>query len=182
VGAIFALAGCASAPASPAAHLPRYGAEAAALLDDGLSGHLFETAFVPGTAGDDPHFEDRVRASESIWHVKVATVSRSGSLGDNRRYDLSFRTLDVLAGPAPTSAVALSISGKDPAFHWLDRTGGAWVGHELLLFVRHYRAGNEPVLHFHGESVSPELRTRIAQIRAAMADEARERAAPPAKK
>ncbi len=182
LGAASLLLGCGAAPQSPASRLPSYGAEAAALLDDGLSGHLFDTAFVPGIAGDDPHFEDRVRASESIWQVKVATVSRSGSQGDNRRYDLSFRTLDVLSGPPPAGPVALSVSGKEPSFHWLDRTGGAWVGHELLLFVRNYRSGDKAVLHFHGEPVSPELRARIAEIRAAMAAQARERAAPAAKK
>ncbi|MET0793043.1 MAG: hypothetical protein ABW061_16095 [Polyangiaceae bacterium] len=177
------LVACASAPesrADRAARLPRYGAEAANLLDDGFSGHLFETAFVPGTAGDDPHFEERVRAAESIWLVKVATVSREGSLGNNRRYSLVFRELETLAGPRPSGAIALTVSGKDPSFHWLDRVGGAWVGREVSLMVRNYGAGEQSVLHFHGEPSSPELRTRILEIRAAQA--ARERAAPAPKK
>ncbi len=134
---------------------------------------MFETAFVPGTAGDDPHFEDRVRAAHSIWLLKVATVSREGSLGNNRRYELIFRTLEGLAGPAPPAQVSLTISGKDPSFHWLDRVGGAWVGRELLLMARDYRAG-EPgaatetrVMHFHGEPNTPELRARVRSIRAA---------------
>jgi hypothetical protein len=157
-----------------------YGAEQAALLDDGFSGHLFETAFTPGVAGDDPHFEARVRAAESIWQLKVATVSLEGSLGNNRRYGLVFRTLDTLAGPAPAGPVALSVSAKDPAFHWLDRVGGAWVGHELFLMVGRYRVGEEVVLHFHGEPSSPELRARIGEIRAFAA--VTQRAAPRAQK
>lgn len=174
------LGACASAPRSPAAGLPRYGAEAANLLDDSFSGHLFETAFVPGTAGDDSHFDDRVRAAESIWRVKVATVSREGSIGSNRRYNLVFRELETLAGPPPSGLIALTVSGKDPAFGWLDRVGGAWVGREVLLMVRNYRAGAQAVLHFHGEPSSPELRERIRQVRAAQT--ARERAAPAPKK
>jgi hypothetical protein len=171
---------CAPAPQSLASRFPRYGAEAANLLDDSLSGHLFETAFVPGNAGDDSHFDDRVRAAESIWLVKVATVSREGSLGDNRRYNLVFRELETLAGPRPSSAISLTVSGKDPSFHWLDRVGGAWVGHEVSLLVRNYRAGDQVVMHFHGEPSSPELRARILEVRAAQA--ARERAAPASKK
>ena len=120
-------------------------------------------------AGDDTHFEDRVRAAESIWVLKVATVSREGSVGDNRRYGLVFRTLGGLAGPLPTAPVSLTISAKDRSFHWLDRVGGAWVGHEVLLMVRNYRAQEEALLHFHGEPNTPELRARIAEIRATAA-------------
>ncbi|MEO6601505.1 MAG: hypothetical protein ABIQ16_16630 [Polyangiaceae bacterium] len=173
---------CASAPESPVSRLPRYGAEVARLLDDGFSGHLFETAFVPGTAGDDSRFDDRVRAAESIWLVKVATVSREGSFGDNRRYNLVFRELETLAGPRPIGAISLTVSGKDPSFHWLDRVGGAWVGREVSLMVRSFRAGDQVVTHFHGEPSSPELRARILQVRMAQATAARERAAPAAQK
>jgi hypothetical protein len=173
---------CAPPPQSPASRLPRYGAEAARLLDDSFSGHLFETAFVPGTAGDDPHFDGRVRAAESIWLVKVATVSREGSFGDNRRYNLVFRELETLAGPRPNSVISLTVSGRDPSFHWLDRMGGAWVGREVSLMVRNYRAGDRVVMHFHGEPSSPELRARILEVRKAQAARARERAAPTSRK
>jgi hypothetical protein len=168
--AICEFACAAPPPISPAAGLPRYGADDATLLDDGLSGHLFETAFVPGNAGDDPHFQDRVLRAEHIWLVKVATVSREGSqgaLGDNRSYSLSFKPLASLAGELPTEPISLTISGKDPAFHWLDRVEGAWVGHEVLLMVRRYRNGDNVVLHFHGEPNSPALRTQILEIRRA---------------
>lgn len=182
--------GCAeSPPPTDASRLPAYGAEDAALLDDAFSGHLFETAFVPGTAGDDVRFDDRVRAAHSIWLVKVATISREGSMGGNRRYELTFRTLEGLAGPPPPPLVSLTISGKDPSFHWLDRVGGAWVGRELLLMARDYRAneagepgeaGTTQVMHFHGEPNTPELQARIRAIRAAAT--AAERAAHPPKK
>lgn len=162
---------CAAPPVrSPAAGLPSYGADDATLLDDGLSGHLFETAFVPGSAGDDPHFRDRILRAESIWLVKVATVSREGSegaLGDSRSYGLSFRALESLAGPPPKGMISLTISGKDPAFHWLDRVQGAWVGHELLLLVRRYRNGDSIALHFHGEPNVAALRAQILEIRRA---------------
>ncbi len=173
-------------PAGDASQLPVYGAEDAALLDDGFSGHLFETAFVPGTAGDDVHFEDRVRAAHSIWLVKVATVSLAGGFGNNRRYELTLRTLEGLAGPPPPAQVSLTISGKDPSFHWLDRVGGAWVGRELLLMTRDYRAGEAGeanqtrVMHFHGEPNNPELQARVRAIRASAA--AAERAARAPKK
>jgi hypothetical protein len=147
--------------------LPRYGAEDATLLDDGLSGHLFETAFVPGNAGDDAHFRDRVLRAEQIWLVKVATVSREGSLGENRSYALSFKPLESLAGALPSAPISLTISGKDPAFHWLDRVQGGWVGHEVLLMVRRYREGDKVVLHFHGEPNSAALQSQILQIRRA---------------
>ncbi len=156
-------------PRSPADGLPSYGAHDASLLDDSFSGHLFETAFVPGVAGDDPHFNDRVRRAEDIWLVKVATVSREGSVDDKRRYSLSFRPVASLAGPLPTGPVSLTISAKDPAFHWLDRVGGAWVGKEVLLMTRAYRAGDDVVLHFHGEPNLPELRDRINLVREAAA-------------
>jgi len=160
--------GCAAPPPrSPAEGLPRYGAEDATLLDDGLSGHLFETAFVPGNAGEDAHFRDRVLRAEQIWIVKVATVSREGSLGDNRRYGLSFKPLASLSGALPAEPISLTISGKDPAFHWLDRVQGGWVGHEVVLMVRHYRDGDKVVLHFHGEPNSPTLQSQILQIRRA---------------
>lgn len=176
---LLAAVGCAATPPpTDASHLQEYGAEDAALLDDAFSGHLFETAFVTGTAGDDPRFDDRVRAAHSIWLVKVATVSREGSLGDNRRYEVSLRTVTGLAGPPPP--VSLTISGKDPSFHWLDRVGGAWVGQELLLLTRDYRAGERVIMHFHGEANTPELQARILSIRAAAA--AAERAAQAAKK
>ena len=149
-------------------------------MDDGFSGHLFETAFIPGVAGDDSHFEDRVRASASIWVLKVATVSREGSFGDNRRYGLVFRTLESLAGPLPAGPVSITISAKDRSFHWLDRVGGAWVGHEVLLMARSYRGQDEAVLHFHGEPNTPELRARIADIRAT--SDTLERAAPATRK
>jgi len=164
---LIAVACAASRPPVDVSHLPEYGAEDASLLDDGFSGHLFETAFVTGIAGDDPHFEDRVRAAHSIWLVKVATVSREGSVGNNRRYELIFRTLEGLVGPAPPPQLSLTISGKDPSFHWLDRVGGAWVGRELLLLTRSYRAGEQAVLHFHGEPNTPELQARIRSVRAA---------------
>ena len=165
------LAGACSAPPpkSPAAGLPTYSAEDANLLDDSFSGHLFDTAFVPGVAGDDAHFDDRVLSAEQIWVLKVATVSREGSIGDSRRYELTFRTLAGLLGPLPTGPVSLSISGKDPAFHWLDRVGGSWVGTEVLLMVRHFGAGDRVVLHFHGEPNTPELQARINRIRQAPA-------------
>jgi hypothetical protein len=178
--ALLAAACAASPPAADASHLPAYGAEDAALLDDGLSGHLFETAFVPGTAGDDPRFEDRVRAAHSIWLVKVATVSREGSLESNRRYDVTLRVLAGLAGPPPPAQVSLTISGKDPSFHWLDRVGGAWVGRELLLMARDYRAGGQAIMHFHGEPSTPELQARVRSIRASAL--AAERAAQSTKK
>jgi hypothetical protein len=186
VAALLALACSTTPPPTDASRLPDYGAEDATLLDDGFSGHLFETAFVPGSAGDDIHFEDRVRAAESIWLVKVGTVSLGGGMGNNRHYELSFRILVGLAGPPPPAQVSLTISGKDPSFHWLDRVGGAWVGRELLLMVRDYRAGEAGapnaarVMHFHGEPNSPELRTRIRGIRAAASRA--ERAAPPPQK
>ncbi|HEX3852548.1 MAG TPA: hypothetical protein VHW01_16380 [Polyangiaceae bacterium] len=154
-------------PKSPADGLPSYSPEDASLLDDNFSGHLFETAFVPGVAGDDPHFAERALRAESIWVVKVATVSREGSLEHNRRYELSFRTLESLAGAPSTAPFSLTISGKDPTFHWLDRVGGAWVGKEVLLMVRNFRSGDELVMHFHGEPNTAELRARIGQIRAA---------------
>jgi len=188
--ALLAVACAATPSASDISRLPEYGAEDASLLDDGFSGHLFETAFVPGNAGDDVRFEDRVRASDSIWLVKVATMSREGSTGNNRRYELTFRTLEGLAGPPPPPEVTLTISGKDPSFHWIDRVGGAWVGRELLLMSRDYRdreasAGGSPgaarrVMHFHGEPNSPELQTRIRAIRSAA--RAAERAAQAQKK
>ena len=178
VALLFAAACAKPPPPSAASRLPQYGAEDASLLDDGFSGHLFETAFVPGVAGNDPHFEDRVRVAQSIWAVKVATVSREGSMGLNRRYELTFRTLEGLAGAPPPSHLTLSISAKDPSFHWLDRVGGTWVGRELLLMVRDYRAGERTVVHFHGEPNSPELRARVLAIRAAAdAAAAAERAA-----
>jgi hypothetical protein len=159
--------GCSAAPVkSPASGLPSYGAEDAALLDDGLSGHLFETAFVPGNAGDDPHFQNRVLRAEDIWLVKVATVSREGMLGDNRSYGLTFRPLESLAGPLPTEPISLTISARDPSFHWLDRVEGGWVGHEVLLMVRRYGDGDNVVLHFHGEPNTPVLRAQILEIRA----------------
>ncbi len=182
---VVALVGaCASPPPkSPADGLPSYDAEDASLLDDSFSGHLFETAFVPGVAGDDPHFDERVARAECIWLVKVATVSREGSLNENRRYSLAFRPLETLAGPLPTEPVSLTVSAKDPAFHWLDRVGGAWVGKEVWLMTRNYReaptegtqqpenggAGgpSEIVMHFHGEPNSPELRARMSRIRQA---------------
>jgi len=148
---------------------------------------------VPGTAGDDPRFEDRVRAARSIWRVKVATVSREGSLGNNRRYEVTLRVLENLSGAPPPAQVTLTISGKDPSFHWLDRVGGAWVGRELLLLSREYRnapredravgdgaSASEHVLHFHGEPDTPELRERVRSIQAAM--RAAERAAQTPKK
>jgi hypothetical protein len=154
--------------------LPSYSPEDASLLDDNFSGHLFETAFVPGVAGDDPHFAERALRAEKIWVVKVATVSLEGSTvspegspENNRRYELSFRTLESLAGAPPSAPFSLTISGKDPTFHWLNRVGGAWVGKELLLMVRNFRSGDELVTHFHGEPNTAELRARIAQIRAA---------------
>lgn len=165
--------GCSAPPVrSPAAGLPSYDPEDSTLLDDGLSGHLFDTAFVPGRASDDPDFKARVLRAESIWLVKVATVSLDGSegaLGDRRRYELSFRPLESLAGPPPPELISLTISGKDPAFHWLDRASGAWVGHELLLMIRRYRSGDDIVLHFHGEPNNPLLREQILGIRRASA-------------
>jgi len=179
--ALIAVACAKPPPPNDPSHLPAYGAEDAALLDDAFSGHLFETAFVPGTAGDDPRFEDRVRAAHRISLVKVATISREGSVGTNRRYEVTLRTLAGLAGPTPPAQVSLTISGKDPSFHWLDRVGGAWVGRELLLMTRDYRsAAGERVMHFHGEPNTPELQARIQNIRAAAA--ATERAAAAAKK
>jgi hypothetical protein len=176
LGAALLLASaCATPPPSDASRLTEYGPEDASLLDDGFSGHLFETAFVPGTAGDDPRFDDRVRAAHGIWLVKVATISREGSLaregnlGDKRRYEVTFRTLGVLAGPAAPPQVSLTISAKDPSFHWLDRVGGAWVGRELLLMTRNYRkdeASPTGVMHFHGEPNTPELQARIRAVRA----------------
>jgi len=180
VAGLLVLACAGSPPPSDASHLPSYGAEDSALLDDAFSGHLFETAFVPGTAGDDPRFADRVRAARSIWLVKVATLSREGSLGNNRRYEVTLRTLEGLAGPPPPAQVSLTVSGKDPSFHWLDRVGGAWVGRELLLMTRDYRVGEGSAMHFHGEPNTPELRARIGSIRAA--ESARERAAQTSKK
>lgn len=163
--AVLAVA-CSQEP-SPGARLPRpsYGPEDALFLDDSFSGHLFEAAFVPGVPGDDAHFEDRVRAAESIWLLKVATVSREGSLGNNRRYSVAFRTLESVVGPPPLEPVALTLSAKDPSFQWLDRVGGAWVGREVLLMVRSYQSGSSDTLHFHGEPNTPELRARILQIR-----------------
>ena len=159
----------ASKPPQDASRFPHYGAEDAALLDDGISGHLFETAFVPGIAGDDPRFDDRVRAAQSISLMKVATVSRQGSLGNNRRYEVTLRTLTRLSGAPHPEQVSLIISGKDPSFHWLDRVGGAWVGRELLLMTGQYRAGEQVVLHFHGEPNTPELQARIRNVRASVA-------------
>jgi hypothetical protein len=170
--AISGFACSAPPPKSPASSLPSYDAEDATLLDDGLSGHLFDTAFVPGNAGDDPHFKDQVLRAEGIWLVKVATVSRDGgegALGDGRSYSLTFRPLESLVGPLPTEPISLTISGKDPSFHWLDRVEGAWVGHEVLLMVRHYRSGDDVVLHFHGEPNNPVLREQILEIRRASA-------------
>lgn len=171
-------------PASDPSRLPEYGAEDAALLDDGFSGHLFETAFVPGKAEDDPHFEARVRAAHSITLVKVATVSREGSLGNNRRYEVTLLTLEGLSGPPPPPQLSLTISGKDPSFHWLDRVGGAWVGRELLLMTRNYQSSAhgtvQSVVHFHGVPNTPELRARIQSIQAATV--AAERAARSPKK
>ena len=167
--AVLAGACAAPPPKSPAAGLPSYSAEDANLLDDSFSGHLFDTAFVPGVAGDDAHFDDRVLSAEHIWLLKVATVSRAGSMGDNRRYELSFRTLGSVLGAPPPGPVSLSVSGKDPAFHWLDRVGGAWVGTEVLLMVRHFGAGDRVVMHFHGEPNTPELQARINRIRQAPA-------------
>jgi hypothetical protein len=154
--------------------LPEYGAEDAALLDDAFSGHLFETAFVPGTAGDDPRFDDRVRAAQDIWLVKVATLSREGSQGTNRRYEVTLRVIQGLSGSAPPAQVSLTISGKEPSFHWLDRVGGAWVGRELLLLSRDYRSAPRDgsggaevrVKHFHGVPNTEELRVRVQRVRA----------------
>jgi len=168
---VLAASACASQPPkSPASGLPVYDAEDAALLDDGLSGHLFDTAFMPGNAGDDPRFAERVLRAESIWLVKVATVSREGSegaLGVRRSYDLTLRPVESLVGALPSEPISLTISGKDPSFHWLDRVQGAWVGHEVLLMTRRYRNGDRVVLHFHGEPNSAALRTQIAAIRRA---------------
>lgn len=164
--AVLAAACAAAPPKSPAIGLPAYSAEDANLLDDSFSGHLFDTAFVPGAAGDEAHFNERVLRADQIWALKVATVSREGSIGDSRRYELSFRTLGSLVGPPPPEPLSLSISGKDPAFHWLDRVGGGWVGTEVLLMVRHFGAGDRVVLHFHGEPNTSELQARIRRIRA----------------
>jgi hypothetical protein len=164
---VCAAACAAPPPKSPAAGLPTYSAEDANLLDDSFSGHLFDTAFVPGVAGDDSHFDERVLSAERIWVLKVATVSREGSLGSGRRYALSFRTLGSLLGAPPPEPLSLSVSGKDPAFQWLDRVGGGWVGTEVLLMIRHFGSGDRVVLHFHGEPNTPELRARINRIRQA---------------
>jgi len=177
---LFLFACGAAAPPTGASRLPVYRAEDAALLDDSLSGHLFETAFVPGVPGDDPHFEDRVRAAQSIWVVKVATVSREGSVGSNRKYGVVFRPLETLVGPPPETLVSITVSAKDPSFHWLDRMSGGWVGTEVVLMVRNFQAGDASVLHFHGEPNSPALRARVAAIRAVA--QASERAAQAPKK
>jgi len=125
---------------------------------------------MPGSAGDDPHFAERVLRAESIWLVKVATVSRQGSEGIRRSYELTFRPLESLAGALPTEPISLTISGKDPSFHWLDRAQGGWVGHEVLLMTRRYRDGDAVRVHFHGEPNSAALRAQIAEIRRAPAD------------
>ena len=125
---------------------------------------------MPGRAGDDQHFAERVLRAESIWLVKVATVSREGSegtLGSRRSYSLTFRPLASLLGDLPTEPISLTISGKDPSFNWLDRMQGDWVGHEVLLMTRRYRDGDRVVLHFHGEPNSAAVRAQITQIRPA---------------
>ncbi len=100
--------------------------------------------------------------------MKVATVSREGS-AHGRRYSLVLRPVAALVGTLPNEPLGLTLTIKNPSFSWLDRMGGAWVGHELLLFTRRYREGEEAVLHFHGEPDSPALREEIAQIRRAAA-------------
>ena len=161
------LVACAGPPPKSAADgLPDYGAEDANLLDDGFSGHLFETSFVPGRAGKDANFEDRVRRAEGIWLVKVDTVSREGG-AKSQRYSLVLRPVAALMGELPHEPISLTLSAKNPSFGWLDRMGGAWVGKELLLFARRYREADDAVLHFHGEPNSPELREEIGQIRRA---------------
>jgi hypothetical protein len=147
---------------SPAHGLPPYTPEEARLFDDGLASELFGYGLDSRRTEADPLTADRAARADTVTVMKVTTLSREGS---GATYSLSLRPLRVVAGPAETAPVTLTVTPASPSFPLLDGVGGAWVGTELVLLARRYRQGDEAVIHFRAEPARPEVVAMIARAR-----------------
>lgn len=169
--------GCSNEKPVPAAPLPPYSGEQAALFSDMFRPELFgiEGAQPPEA---DALLQDRAQRSDYIAPVRVVTVSRQSN-SDFRGYTVVVEpTAAPLRGSIGQSSLALAVADGSPTFAWLEIAGSRWVGTRLLLFLRNYQDGP----HFFGTVDIPAVREAADRRPPVAAPSASSSAAPPPSK
>ncbi len=170
-----------SAPAQPAADLPRYDARAAELFDDAIEPDAvgFRLA-ATGTVPDDTVMRERTQAADAVVRARVVTVT-SNRDDSGPAWQIGLATVDVLASartpatgsrPPPPTTFTWLIRSRDPAAGIVRASEGAMVGKTLVAFLRTFAgppsSDGAPTseIHFHA---APDSKKEIEGVRSAAA-------------
>jgi hypothetical protein len=146
----------------PVSSLPAYSPEAAVLFDDVLAPAVFGFDPEGRDPARDPKLRDRTRLAEFVAVARVETVSRVGGVAHRGAYELTLVPLGApLAGDAPDAPIVLNVPATNPSYSWVDGAGAAWVGSQLIVFVRRYQDGRDAALHFRCEPDTPDVRAAV---------------------
>jgi len=148
--------------ASAVAGLPEYTAEDAALFGNTLSPTVFGMTPDRPLAAD-PKLPARVKEADFVARMRISTVTREVLAGrelHSLRLVLEGRPLRG-ALRSGEEILDLTVPSGSPAAARLESRRGALAGRRVITFVRQFQDGGEPVLRWHAEGDTPELRSLV---------------------
>jgi hypothetical protein len=97
--------------------------------------------------------------------MRVSTVTKEVLAGREQHILRLVLEGRPLVGSTDGDALDLPVPKGSPTSARVESRGGALVGRRIIVFVKRFQAAGEPVVRWHGEGDSPELRDLVLAAR-----------------
>jgi hypothetical protein len=134
----------------PESQLPKWSGHSTELFDDVIEPRAVGLELnITATPRADPTLRERTQTGDAVLRVRVETVTQSG-YGRNVRHQLSFVTLEKLAGqrPPPVNFV-VTMDESNPSIGIIRSVEARLGGKTFIAFVKAFGQDGERQYHFH---------------------------------
>jgi hypothetical protein len=156
--------GASAANAESSRPLPPYSGAGARQFDDGIDPHAVGLELENFTAPkNDPRLRARALAADVVVRARVSTVTGKVSSG-NRSYQISFQTVERLAGKHPVGDdFVVQVDKESPSIGIVRTMEGELVGKTLIVFVKEFAHDGDRDLHFHASADGAETAAAVKE-------------------
>lgn len=142
----------------------------------GAEAQLFDDALEPGAVGldleqpkspiRDVAFRDRVKASDAVVRVRIATVTEKNDGVGRSVYELNVRIMETIWGayPPKQESVSLLVTSTGGAYGVVKALEGRLIGKDMLVFLKRFSVPDgEGEYHFHATADSELVRKAVRE-------------------
>ncbi len=146
----------------PESQLPKWSGHSAELFDDVIEPRAVGLELnVTATPRADPILRERTQTGDAVLRVRVETVTQSG-YGRNIRHQLSFVTLEKLAGALPPPGnFAVTMDESNPSIGIVRSLEARLGGKTFIAFVKTFGQDGERQYHFHLAADAKDVRDSV---------------------